>query len=162
MWYGRPAKAQTSLRICAVWSEPLLVAWILYEFQATDWTPFGVSKLKRRLHRLVWVYTFQNATLLETTFPRSIMSMTRKYHRKPVLGVSDKVRFKPACSATETSLKNESLLVASLDMVLYKTRITKALIRLRVYAGWSAPVLFANQVFSPRGPFLKIMNTIHI
>ena len=31
MWYVRPAKAQTSLRICAVWSEPLLVAWIFYE-----------------------------------------------------------------------------------------------------------------------------------
>ena len=29
--------------------------------------PFGVSKLKRGLHRLVWVYTCQNATLLETT-----------------------------------------------------------------------------------------------
>ena len=31
MWYARPAKAQTSLRICAVWSEPLLLAWIFYE-----------------------------------------------------------------------------------------------------------------------------------
>ena len=29
-------------------------------------------------------------------------------------------------------------------MVLYKTRKTKALIRLRGCAGWSAPVLFAN------------------
>ena len=29
-------------------------------------------------------------------------------------------------------------------MVLSKTRITKALIRLRGCAGWSAPVLFAN------------------
>ena len=29
-------------------------------------------------------------------------------------------------------------------MVLYKTRITKALIRLRGCAGWSAPVMFAN------------------
>ena len=28
MWCVRPAKAQTSLRIRAVWSEPLLVAWI--------------------------------------------------------------------------------------------------------------------------------------
>ena len=27
----------------------------------------NLSKFKRRLHRLVWVYTFQNATLLETT-----------------------------------------------------------------------------------------------
>ena len=32
MWYVRPAKAQTSLCICAVWSEPLLVAWIFYEY----------------------------------------------------------------------------------------------------------------------------------
>ena len=31
-WYVRPAMAQTSLRIRAVWSEPLLVAWIFYDF----------------------------------------------------------------------------------------------------------------------------------
>ena len=40
-------------------------------------------------------------------------------------------------------------------MVLCEKRITKALIRLRGCAGWSAPVLFANprrQVFSRRGP----------
>ena len=36
------------------------------------------------------------------------------------------------------------MLDASLDMILPKTRITKALIRLRGCAGWSAPVLFAN------------------
>ena len=35
--------------------------------------------------------------------------------RKPVFGVSDKVRFKPACIATETSAKIEISLVASLD-----------------------------------------------
>ena len=67
LWYVRPAKAQTSLRICAVWSEPLLVAWIFYDSKATDRTSFEVSKLNRRLHRLVWVYTCQNATLLEVT-----------------------------------------------------------------------------------------------
>ena len=67
MWYVRPAKAQTSLRIRASWSEPLPVAWILYDSKATDKTKFGVSKLNRRLHRLVWVYTCQNATLLENT-----------------------------------------------------------------------------------------------
>ena len=75
---------------------------------------------------------------------------------KPVFGVSDKMRFKPACSATETSLKIEISLVASLDMVLSKQRSTKALIRLRGWAGWSAPMLFANprrQVFSHRSPF---------
>ena len=64
MWYVRPAKPQISLRICAVWSGPLLVPWVFYDRKATDWTPFGVSKLKRRLHRLIWVYTCQNATLL--------------------------------------------------------------------------------------------------
>ena len=40
-------------------------------------------------------------------------------------------------------------------MVLSKKRITKALIRLRGCAGWSAPLLFATlrrQVFSWRGP----------
>ena len=31
MWYVRPAKPQISLRICAVWSEPLLVAWVFYD-----------------------------------------------------------------------------------------------------------------------------------
>ena len=65
MWYVGPAKAQISLRIHAVWSEPLLVAWIFYDCYASDW--FGVSKLKRRLHKLVWDFTCQNATLLEIT-----------------------------------------------------------------------------------------------
>ena len=67
IWYVRPAKAQTSLRIRAVWSELLLVAWIFYECWAADWTPFRISKLKIRLHRLVWVYTCLNAILLEIT-----------------------------------------------------------------------------------------------
>ena len=64
--------------------------------------------------------------------------------KNPVFGVSDKVRFKPACSATETSFKIEISLVSSLDMILSNKRITKALIRLRRCAGWSAPVLFVN------------------
>ena len=67
MWYVRPAKPQISLRIRAVWSEPLLVALIFYGCLAADWTSFGVSKLKRRLHRLVWVYTCQNTTFFKIT-----------------------------------------------------------------------------------------------
>ena len=46
---------------------------------------------------------------------------------KPVFRVSVKASFKPVSSATETSSKNEILLVASLDMVLTKTGITKVL-----------------------------------
>ena len=65
MWYVRPTKPQISLRILAVWSEPLQVAWVFYDCKATDWTPFEVSKLIRRLQRLIGVYTCQNATLLE-------------------------------------------------------------------------------------------------
>ena len=48
-------------------------------------------------------------------------------------------------------------------MVLFKKRITKALIRLRGCAGWSAPVLFANplrQVFLRRGPIMSHVNFI--
>ena len=63
----RPANPQISLRISAILSEPLLVAWIFYDPEATDWTSFGVSKLKMRLHRLVWVYTCQDVTFLEIT-----------------------------------------------------------------------------------------------
>ena len=53
--------------------------------------------------------------------------------------------------ATETSKKKEIALVASVDMVISKKRITKALIRLRKCAGLSAPLLFRDlrrQVFS--------------
>ena len=65
MWYVRPAKPQIPLRIRAVLSEPFLVAWVLYECLATDWRPFDVSKLKRRLQRAIWVYIYLNATLFE-------------------------------------------------------------------------------------------------
>ena len=63
---------------------------------------------------------------------------------KPVFGVFDQVVPKPACSATETSYEIEISPEASLDMILYKKRITKVLIRLHACAGWSAPLLFAN------------------
>ena len=63
---------------------------------------------------------------------------------KPVFGVSEKVRFKPACSAIETSKKIETSRVAILDMIISITQIKKALIRLRRCTGWSAPLLFAN------------------
>ena len=57
---------QQRLRLACAYA-PLQVAWVLYECSATGWTAFRDSKLKRRLHRLVWIYTCQNATLLEIT-----------------------------------------------------------------------------------------------
>ena len=65
-----------------------------------------------------------------------------------VFGVSVKVSFKPVSSATETIWKIEISPVESLHIKLSKKRITKALIRLRRCAGWSAPVLFSNPGFS--------------
>ena len=45
---------------------------------------------------------------------------------KPKFAFCDKVGFKPACSVTKTSKKVEMSLVASLDKILSKKRITKA------------------------------------
>ena len=48
-------------------------------------------------------------------------------------------------------------------MKLYNKLITKALIRLRGCAGWSAPLLFANlrrQVFSRGGPFILTVSHV--
>ena len=51
---------------------------------------------------------------------------------KPVFGVSNKARLKPVSSATETSKKIKISLMTSLDMILFKKRITKALISLHI------------------------------
>ena len=63
--------------------------------------------------------------------------------RKPVFGVCDQVRLKPTCTATETSWRLETLDIEIRGIILSKQWITKALIRLRGCAGWSAPLLFA-------------------
>ena len=62
--------------------------------------------------------------------------------RKPVFRVSDKASFKPVSSVTETSWKIEISPVASLDMLLSNTQITKALIRLRVLLVYLTVLLF--------------------
>ena len=52
----------------------------------------------------------------------------------------------------------------SLDIIFFKKRIIKALIRLRGCPGWSAPLLFANprrQVFSRRGPYYLMRLLLH-
>ena len=76
-------------------------------------------------------------------------------------GVSDQARHKPACAATEASqsleilaLESDILAIESRDIILSKQRTTKALIRLRGCAGWSAPLLFAygiKHIFSWSG-----------
>ena len=75
--------------------------------------------------------------------PRSVGSNMRLIMRKPVFGVSDQVRLKPACSATEASQSLEISAIASRGIILSRQRTTKALIRLHGCAGWSAPLLSA-------------------
>ena len=60
MWYVQLAKPQISLGICAVWSEPLLVAWM---------TKHQLECLSAK------VYTCQNATLLDIAYRGSFYSI---------------------------------------------------------------------------------------
>ena len=86
------------------------------------------------------------------------------------LWVSDQARHKTACTATETSWVLEILAIASRDIILSEQRTTKALIRLRGCAVWSAPLLFAydiRHIFSWPGSYryggaLYTLNAIEI
>ena len=60
IWYVRPGMAQTSLRIQQ--TDQSLCWSLKYSMTVKLLTE---PKLKRRLHRLVWIYTCQNTTLLE-------------------------------------------------------------------------------------------------
>ena len=87
MWYVRPAKAQTSLRI-RVASDQSLCSSLEFAMSVKLLTSFGVSKLKRRLHMLVCVYTCQNTTVLEITCHGLITSSHMLYEVHFVLYVS--------------------------------------------------------------------------
>ena len=52
--------------------------------------------------------------------------------------VCDQLRLKPACSATETSLGLEISAIASRGIVLFRQRISKAVIILCCWACWSS------------------------
>ena len=72
-------------------------------------------------------------------------------------GVSDQATHKPVCAATEASWSLEISAIESRDIILSKQRTTKALIRLRGCAGWSAPLLFAyiiRHIFSWPGSYV--------
>ena len=57
MWYVLSAKAQTAF------ARRLNILWLISHWPNIIWS----SKLKMGMHRLVWVYTCQNATLLKIT-----------------------------------------------------------------------------------------------
>ena len=61
-------------------------------------------------------------------------------------GVCDHIRLKRAYSATGASVRLEILVTETRDITLSRQRTTKALIRLRGCASWSAPLLFAYDI----------------
>ena len=63
--------------------------------------------------------------------------------RKPVFEVCDQVRHKPACATTGASQRLKILDIETRDMTLHRQRTANVLIRLRISAGWSVPLLFA-------------------
>ena len=86
-------------------------------------------------------------------------------------GVSDQVRLKLACSATEASMMVDILVTETRDITQSRQRATKMLIRLCGCADWSAPLLFAydiRHIFSWPGSlifscllFYKRLNLFH-
>ena len=120
------------------------------------------SKKEIRVWHTLFIIIGANASKNRTRCPSEIVNLSAMQHfiidmtpgvRKPAYGVSDKVRLKPACPATETRQKIEISLVASLDMILSNKRTTKAQIRMRGCADWSAPLLFAKP---PKTGFLAL------
>ena len=61
--------------------------------------------------------------------------------RKPFLGNSDQIMLKPAYSATECSLNIGSFAYTSFKYSTFQKANTKALIRLGLWACWSAGLL---------------------
>ena len=120
MWYVGPAKPQIILLIRAVWSEPLLVACVFYECSATDWTSFGVSKIKRSLHRLVSVCICQNATLLEITYRGSYIYLYLQLQIKRT--TNGHTADPSACYKSIASVNVESLLFMYAPYCMYVDR----------------------------------------
>ena len=71
---------------------------------------------------------WSGATLCALNTELSVSHVTRK----PVFGVCDQLRLKPACSADETGLGLEILAIASRGIILLRQQTTKVLIRLRL------------------------------
>ena len=115
----------------------------------------GWSKFAGRTYHFVGL-VMRGLSYVDFAFPRLILLKTVQYsrlliitdeprHEKMCLGVSDQAKHKPVCAATEASHSNEISAIESRD-ILSKQRTTKALIRLRGCAVWSAPLLFAYDI----------------
>ena len=156
IWYLSPmraAKVQASLRIRAVSPERPLLAHTSSESR-------GTFRQKARslvpLNGRACAVKICHDGMLEDTNSLDGAHLLLVWHvlviylslvtRKPVFGVCDQVRLKPACSAEETRYRLEVSDIETEDNILSRHRTTRVLIRLRGCAGWSAPLLFAHGI----------------
>ena len=65
----------------------------------------------------------------------NIGKISHKFSRKPVFGVCDQGRLKPACTATEARRRLEISDIETRGIILSKQQTTKVLIRLRGCTG---------------------------
>ena len=124
------APAQSESSLCAQWKaeDPSFLHADSEDSDQTGWM--------RRLISLRWAHShFVGFVVLRLIWTSS-----------PVFGVCDQLRLKPAYSAIETGQSLEISAIASRGIILSRRRTTKALIRLRGCAGWSAPLLFAYDI----------------
>ena len=130
-----------------VWSESSLSAWRKLGSLAIHLAHSEDSDQTGRIPRLIchrWTHTNFVGFVL------SWLSSFNSYHvykrikmlYGPVFGVCDHVRLKPVCSGKEASWSHEIANIETRGIILSRQRRTKALIRLRGCAGWSAPLLF--------------------
>ena len=132
---------------------PIVISWILRIYSIlSDYSEKNVQGNNRyqdekkylfqgRKHGSIGAYKF----LIWATTRQNVSS-----------GVSDQIRLKPACAATEANMRLEILVTETRGITLSRQRTTKALIRLHGCAGWSAPLLFAygiRHIFSWSGSY---------
>ena len=100
----QPAHTRSLIRAFA-WR--LNILWLLNYWLNSIW----VSKLKRRLHKLVWVYTCQNATFLEILCNGSYIVSKRVLNCSPLLVLLllqicfCSVMIETSCSLCQTIIK---------------------------------------------------------
>ena len=140
----RPAKTQISLCMRPVWSESSLSAWRKLGSLATYWVDVQADLSLRWAHMPFCWFCHEMAQIFNGNYCTGTHHSDMSHvTRKPVFGVFNQVRLKPACSATEASLRLDSSDIESRSIILSRQRTTKVLIRLRECADWSAPLLFA-------------------
>ena len=119
-------KQNTSVEIAMLEKQEKIFNTIKFLSAGTDMYGQTVQTQKRPLLIMVCTVSFLSLVM-----------------RKPVFGVCDQLRLKPACSADATSYGLEISTIASRGSILSRQRTTKALFWLHWCAGWSAALLFA-------------------